>query len=281
MKELEESLVENKNEIINTNNLKIENNILKENDQNEFLQSSLWKTINTGIDIGLRALLPDLLEDQVINLKDNLLNYGFKEGMKKSINDVINFGKSAVGIVTGNFENISQMQDAVKKGGIIDSVDSILNFAINKTVDNGVISYKTANILKSGKNIILDNVEKNIEKEFNNQTKSLENVENYINKWNEAYEKKDFDIMEKYYNNMKNELKNLVPIEKTLLEARKIENMHSLILHPFELDLIEFQLYLLNGYGIFLPLFYVSQFLHLHVLSYKYPWLHRTHSSLH
>ena len=143
MKELEEffgeNLVENKNEIINTNNLKIENNILKENDQNEFLQSSLWKTINTGIDIGLRALLPDLLEDQVINLKDNLLNYGFKEGMKKSINDVINFGKSAVGIVTGNFENISQMQDAVKKGGIIDSVDSILNFAINKTVDNGVI----------------------------------------------------------------------------------------------------------------------------------------------
>ena len=229
MKELEESLLENKNEIINTNNLKIENNILTENDQNEFLQSSLWKTINTGIDIGLRALLPDLLEDQVINLKDNLLNYGFKEGMKKSINDVINFGKSAVGIVTGNFENISQMQDAVKKGGIIDSVDSILNFAINKTVDNGVISYKTANILKSGKNIILDNVEKNIEKEFNNQTKSLENVENYINKWNEAYEKKDFDIMEKYYNNMKNELKNLVPIEKTLLEARKIENMHSLI----------------------------------------------------
>lgn len=233
MKELEEffgeNLVENKNEIINTNNLKLENNIIKENGQDEFLQSSLWKTINTGIDIGLRALLPDLLEDQVINLKDNLLNYGFKEGMTKSINDVINFGKSAVGVVTGNFENISQMQDAVKKGGIIDSVDSILNFAINKTVNNGVISYKTANILKSGKNIILDNVEKNIEKEFNNQTKSLENVENYINKWNEAYEKKDFNIMEKYYNNMKNELKNLVPIEKTLLEARKVENIHSLI----------------------------------------------------
>ena len=51
MNELEENLIENKNEIINTNNLKLENNILKENNQNEFLQSSLWKTINTGIDI--------------------------------------------------------------------------------------------------------------------------------------------------------------------------------------------------------------------------------------
>ena len=162
MKELEEGLIENKNEIVNEKNLKLENNIIKENGQDEFLQSSLWKTINTGIDIGLRALLPDLLEDQVINLKDNLLNYGFKEGMTKSINDVINFGKSAVGVVTGNFENISQMQDAVKKGGIIDSVDSVLNFAINKTVDSGIISYKTANILRNGKNIILDNVEKNI-----------------------------------------------------------------------------------------------------------------------
>ncbi len=229
MKELEEGLIENKNEIVNEKNLKLENNIIKENGQDEFLQSSLWKTINTGIDIGLRALLPDLLEDQVINLKDNLLNYGFKEGMTKSINDVINFGKSAVGVVTGNFENISQMQDAVKKGGIIDSVDSVLNFAINKTVDSGIISYKTANILRSGKNIILDNVEKNIEKEFNNQTKALENVENYINKWKDAYKKEDFDNMEKQYKNIEKELNKLVPIEKTLIEARKIENTHNLI----------------------------------------------------
>ena len=219
MKELEEGLIENKNEIVNEKNLKLENNIIKENGQDEFLQSSLWKTINTGIDIGLRALLPDLLEDQVINLKDNLLNYGFKEGMTKSINDVINFGKSAVGVVTGNFENISQMQDAVKKGGIIDSVDSVLNFAINKTVDSGIISYKTANILRSGKNIILDNVEKNIEKEFNNQTKALENVENYINKWKDAYKKEDFDNMEKQYKNIEKELNKLVPIEKTLIEC--------------------------------------------------------------
>lgn len=229
MKELEEGLIENKNEIVNEKNLKLENNIIKENGQDEFLQSSLWKTINTGIDIGLRALLPDLLEDQVINLKDNLLNYGFKEGMTKSINDVINFGKSAVDVVTGNFENISQMQDAVKKGGIIDSVDSVLNFAINKTVDSGIISYKTANILRSGKNIILDNVEKNIEKEFNNQTKALENVENYINKWKDAYKKEDFDNMEKQYKNIEKELNKLVPIEKILIEARKIENTHNLI----------------------------------------------------
>ena len=41
MKELEEGLIENKNEIVNEKNLKLENNIIKENGQDEFLQSSL------------------------------------------------------------------------------------------------------------------------------------------------------------------------------------------------------------------------------------------------
>ena len=54
----------------------IEQNLVKEKTQNEFLNSTLWKTINNGIDIGLRYLLPDLIEDEVIELKDNLINFG-------------------------------------------------------------------------------------------------------------------------------------------------------------------------------------------------------------
>lgn len=210
-------------------NLNLENNTSKGTSQNEFLNSTLWKTINSGIDIGLRALLPDLIEDQVIGLKENLLNYGFKEGINKSVNEAIDLGKSAIGIVTGNFDNITQMQDAVKNGGVIDSVDSLLDIAINKTRDSGIINNNIATLLKNGKDIILDNVEKNIEKEFTNQLKSLENVDKYINNWKNFYDKKDFANMDKEYNRMERELKNLVPMENTLSEARKIENIHNLI----------------------------------------------------
>ena len=220
--------IENNN-IEKNNDINIQKSLSNERSQNSFLNSALWKTINTGIDIGLRSLLPDLLEDQVINLKDNLLNYGFKEGINKSIKEAINLGKSALGIVTGDFENISQMQAAIQNGGILDSVDNLLNIAINKTRNSGIISINTANLIKNGKNIILDNIERNIEKEFTNQLQSLENVNGYIDNWKTYYNNKDFSNMEKEYSKIERELKNLVPMEKTLLEARKVENIHNLI----------------------------------------------------
>ena len=36
-------------------------NLEKNNRREDFLNSTLWKTINNGIDIGLRYLLPDLV----------------------------------------------------------------------------------------------------------------------------------------------------------------------------------------------------------------------------
>lgn len=221
--------IEIEKEVLKNNNLNLENNIVKNKSQNEFLNSTLWKTINTGIDIGLRTLLPDLIEEQVIGLKDNLLNYGFKEGINKSINDAIDLGKSAMGIITGDFENITQMQNAVKSGGIIDSVDTLLDIAINKTNNSGIINNNMATLLRNGKDIILDNIEKNIEKEFTNQIVSLENVNKYIENWNTYYSEKDFESMDKEYKKIEKELKNVVPIEKTLSEARKVENIHNLI----------------------------------------------------
>ena len=149
--------------LFRSNDIKIKNNLKIENEQNNFLESTLGKTINTGIDIGLRLLLPNYIEEQVIDLKDNLIKYGLKEGIKKSINDTLNIGKSALGIVTGNFENISQVQEAIKSGGIIDNVSSLLDGVINKVQKNGLINSTIAKTIKQGKNLILNNVEKNIE----------------------------------------------------------------------------------------------------------------------
>ena len=191
------------------NEIKLENNLINEKDQNNFLETTLGKTINTGIDIGIRALLPDYIEEQIIDLKDNLMKYGLKDGIKKSIDDAINVGKSAIGIVTGKFDNISQMQEAVKNAGLI-----------NSTI---------ANTIKKGKNSILNNVEKNIENNFNNQIKSLNDTEKYINNWKEFYKNKDFNGMEKEYKKIRNSLEKLVPIENTINAAKKIEVLHNLI----------------------------------------------------
>lgn len=211
------------------NTIEINNNLNNEVEQKNFLETTLGKTINTGIDIGIRALLPDYIEEQVIDLKDNLIKYGLKDGIKKSIDDALNLGKSAIGIVTGNFENISQVQEAIKSGGIIDNVSNLLDDVINKVYGKGLINSTVAKTIKQGKNSILNNVEKNIENTFNNQINSLEYTEKYINNWKEYFNNKDFEGMEKEYKKIEKEINNLIPIEKTISDVRKIENLHNLI----------------------------------------------------
>ena len=204
-------------------------NIEQDNNKNDFLNSTLWKTINNGIDIGLRYLLPDLVEDEIIDLKDNLINYGLKEGVKKSVDSVIETGKQAIGIFSGNFEDMGQLQNTIKNGGVIDKISDILDTVIDKVEDTGKISNDVSSILRNGKTSILSNVERNIEETLNNQINGAQNVQNYIENWKEYFEQKNFDGMEKEYNKMENELKELVPIENTLKAARYVENIHNLI----------------------------------------------------
>ena len=211
------------------NNLDVENNLTIENEQKGFLESTLGKTINAAVDIGIRALLPDFIDEQIINIKDNLLEYGLGEGIKKTIDDAIDLGKSAIGIFTGDFENISQMQSAVKNGGLIDGVSSLLDTVVDKVSEAGLISNGVAETIKQGKDVILNNVESNIENTFSEQYSAIENIDNYINSWKDSFEKQDFDNMEKEYLKLEEQMQTIAPITKTLEEAKTIEILHNLI----------------------------------------------------
>lgn len=216
------------NNLEKNNSIELNNNINFEAQKN-FIETTLGKTINTAIDIGIRSVLPDFLDEQIINIKDNLLNYGLKDGITKTIDDAIDLGKSAVGIVTGNFENVAQMQNAVKTGGLIDGVSSLLDTVVDKIQQAGLINNTTARTIKQGKNVILNNVESNIENTFTKQYESIEYTNKYISNWKNYFNEKDFDKMEKEYNKIKKQLENIVPIEKTINEAKTIEVLHNLI----------------------------------------------------
>ena len=211
------------------NNLEVENNLTVEKEQKGFLESTLGKTINAAVDIGIRALLPDFIDEQIINIKDNLLEYGLGDGIKKTIDDAIDLGKSAIGIFTGDFENISQMQSAVKNGGLIDGVSSLLDTVVDKVSDAGLISNGVAETIKQGKDVILNNVESNIENTFSEQYSAIENIDNYINNWKDSFEKQDFDNMEKEYLKLEEQMQTIAPLTKTIEEAKTIELLHNLI----------------------------------------------------
>lgn len=207
----------------------ISNQIVSVESQNRFLETTLGKIINTGLDIGIRAALPNIIEDQVIDIKDEILQNGFQAGIKKTISSAIDLGKSALGMVTGKFDNIEQARTVVKSGGLIDSVSDLLDKGISLAEKNGKVSNSTASLVRKGKNVILDTINSNIERNFDNQINSIEKISKYTSNWKEYYEEKDFSGMEREYKKIKAELKNVLPMESTLKEARVLENLHTLI----------------------------------------------------
>ena len=217
------------NEITNDINISNSEELSVEKSQNKFLESVLGKTINTGIDIGLRALLPNVVEDQIINLKNTFLKEGLKEAIKNGIDSAINLGKSAVGIITGKFENVSQAFTAVKNGGLIDTTSKAIDNIVKSANKNGLINDKTARIIKSGKKVIKESVSSNIEKTFLEQVDSVEKIGKYINNWNNYLQAKDLKGMNREYKKINEKLDEVLPLENTLKEIKVIENIQELV----------------------------------------------------
>ena len=140
------------NEIKQTN--QIENSLVTAQGQNNFLETTLGKTINSAIDIGLRWVLPDLIEDEIIDIKDSLIKGGLKEGINTAVGTAVDFGKSVIGIFTGKFENVSQAQSAIKAGGIIDGISNVIDTVLNKTTKSGFISQNISELIKKGKSVL-------------------------------------------------------------------------------------------------------------------------------
>lgn len=207
----------------------INNNVEIEKKQNNFLNSVLGKTINSAIDVGLRAILPDLIENQIIDIKDSLIENGLKGGIQTAINSAIDFGKSVTGIFTGEFQNINQVETAIGNGGILDTISNVLEDVVDKAYQKGKINYTVNNLIKKGKDVIINNVSNNIKNELDYQSSSIEKLNTYVDNWKEYYNKKNFDGMEKEYNKMKIQIDNVLPIENILKEVRTVENLHLLI----------------------------------------------------
>ncbi len=209
--------------------MEINNNINLEKSNNNFLNNIFGKTINTAIDIGLKAILPDLIENQIIDIKNSLLENGLKSGINTAINSAVDFGKSAAGIVTGNFENINQVKIAIGNGGIVDSVSTVLDKVINIVYQKGYIDKNIKNLIKNGKNVLLKNVSDNIKNQLDEQTNEVEKLEKYLNNWKESYNKKDFLNMEKIYNKIEKQSEKIIPLENIINETKQIKALHNLI----------------------------------------------------
>lgn len=207
----------------------ISNNIKER--QDEFLESTLGQIINTGIDVGIRAVLPEWLEDEMIEIKDTVLNDGFKEGVQIAINKAIDMGKVIEGIFTGNFESISQIKSVIKSGGLLDTISKLLDNVINWAKEEKIISSSTAKLIKSSKKTILKSIEDSIDNSLEDQVTAIEKIDGYIEKWNNYFNEKDLTNMKKINTRIQKEMEKIIPIKDVLDKVEKLENLHQLIVN--------------------------------------------------
>lgn len=197
--------------------------------QNNFLNSNIGQAVAEGVDSGIRFLLPDFIEEDIIDIKDAIVTKGFKEGINVAIDKAVETGKNIVGIFKGDFSNIEEIKEVLAKGDLLEKVSGVLDKAIDFAEDRKVITSGIANVLKSGKDMLINNIDESIETDFEEQLESIEKVEKYIEKWNKYYEEQDFTNMQRQYTKIQNELENIVPLEEVINEARYVENLHNLI----------------------------------------------------
>ena len=218
-------ILENINELGN----KISNDLNLKNIQDKFLNSTLGQIANTAIDVGIKIMLPDYLENEVIEVKDALISEGLNEGINTAIENAIKIGKKMIGMENKEFVSIEQAIKAVGEGNVIKNISEGIDTVLNKVTDSNIIPSDITNKIKEGKNVILNNIDTNIESEFKNEIKALEKIEKYIGNWEKSYLKKDIESLNKEYNKIEKQMKKVLPLEKIINNVNKIRNIKELI----------------------------------------------------
>lgn len=217
-------------------------NLELDKSKNDFFDTTVGKVIDNTVNIAIKALVPDIIDDQVINVKDAIIEGGFKEGLEEIKRSGTNFKESIKGIITGEFKTIEQMKIAIKDGGILDFVSLCVDKGIKCLSEKTGIDKSTLNLVSSGKDLLVNQITSSIENKFTKQLEEIERLDKYCEEWKEAYNDKDLGKINIVYEKIEDSLENVIQIESVLNKVNNIKNLNELINSSGNFDLTDEEL---------------------------------------
>lgn len=217
-------------------------NLELDKSKNDFFDTTVGKVIDNTVNIAIKALVPDIIDDQVINVKDAIIEGGFKEGLEEIKRSGTNFKESIKGIITGEFKTIEQMKIAIKDGGILDFVSLCVDKGIKCLSEKTGIDKSTLILVSSGKDLLVNQITSSIENKFTEQLEEIERLDKYCEEWKEAYNNKDLGKINIVYEKIEDSLENVIQIESVLNKVNNIKNLNELINSSGNFDLTDEEL---------------------------------------
>ena len=217
-------------------------NLELDKSKNDFFNTTVGKVIDNTVNIAIKALVPDIIDDQVINVKDAIIEGGFEEGLEEIKRSGTNFKESIKGIITGEFKTIEQMKIAIKDGGILDFVSLCVDKGIKCLSEKTGIDKSTLNLVSSGKDLLVNQITSSIENKFTEQLEEIERLDKYCEEWKESYNDKDLGKINIVYEKIEDSLENVIQIESVLNKVNNIKNLNELINSSGNFDLTDEEL---------------------------------------
>ena len=152
------------------------------NSQENNLKNTIFDLANAALDFGIRAALPNFIEEDVIDIKNKFIKEGFSEGIQEIIKKASSYGTIAKDLISGNLSE-EQIKIVIEKDGILDSISNLTEGIIKKLYETELINKNTYNLLKKGKKEIVNSFEKelkNRKKRLNNSQDDSKKIEEYI-----------------------------------------------------------------------------------------------------
>lgn len=228
---------------------KLENNLELKKLQDDFLKSNIGQIANIAIDLGLKALLPDKIENEVIEVKDALLTGGIEKGIDKAIENTIEIGKKALGIENREFNSVEEAQQTIKEGNLKNEVSKAIDDVLGNLINNKSISNNTGKIVEDRKELILENMEANVEEDFSNEIKAVGKIQKYIGNWEKYYSNKNIEGLTTEYNKIEKQMKKIMPLENLIKNVNKIRNINEIIKNNKNFDFSEVYLKLAENFN--------------------------------
>ena len=204
----------------------------KETEQKEFLDTTIGKIVDAGLDFAISTFVPDLIEKPVSNLKDKLLSWDFNKeketissgALEQTKKSEENSGKE---VDIGNV--VANLKDFLKEEKTINSFSKIIDAAIKELVDKDKISSNVSKMVKEGKNAVVEKIKEKIDHELDGQIVYVEELKEQTEKWKNYYQEKDIKNMKAVSKKIDSLMKDIMPIDTILTEAKQIQNLQQLI----------------------------------------------------